>query len=228
VFVTEFPKFSQQVKQPDFVELSRVYQISCQLISITVLPAAGVLALFSREVLFALSGNPRLVAAVSRVVVMVAIGSVLNALMNVPYALQLAFGWTRLRLITNAIAVVVMVPLEYWLAKRHGIVGAAAGWVVLNGGYVVFQLRVMHTRLLRGEQWRWYLKDVGLPLLGAAAVLIPLRVFLSAPGGRLAIGLYLAVVGATAVIAAAATVPEVRSRARALVEQRKLRHGRTA
>jgi O-antigen/teichoic acid export membrane protein len=212
IFVAVFPRLTQLVKQKDLAELTRVYHMSCQLLSVLVLPAAAVLAIFSREALVAWSGDPRLVTEASRAVTIVAIGSALNGLMNMPYALQLAFGWTRLTVVTNTISIVVVVPLEYWLAKRYGMAGAAAGWVVLNGGYVVFQLQAVHMRLLRGEQWRWYFVDVGLPLLAVATVLVPARVLLSAPHSRIAIAGQLFAVGGAAVLAAAMSAPELRRR----------------
>jgi O-antigen/teichoic acid export membrane protein len=219
VFVAVFPRLSQLVKQRELVELSRLYHATCQLMSVIVLPAAGVLALFSREILLAWSGDPLLVARVSRVVAVVAIGSALNGLMNVPYALQLAFGWTRLTIVTNLVAVFVMVPLEYWLARRFGMVGAASGWVILNAGYVIFQVQIMHVRLLPGEQWRWYTLDVGLPLFGVVAVLLPARILVRVPDGRLGVCAYLAALGVLGVIAAAASAPDLRVRGLKLLTQ---------
>jgi O-antigen/teichoic acid export membrane protein len=220
IFMAVFPRLSQLVKQEDFAQLSRVYHAGSQLLSVLVLPAAVLLAVFSREVLFAWSGDLRLVAIASRVVTFVALGTALNGLMTLPYALQLAFGWTRLTVITNVIAVSTIVPLEYWLAKRYGMVGAAAGWVILNGGYVLFQLQAMHIRLLRGQQWRWYFMDVGLPLAGIVAVIVPIRLFIPPPGGRLAVCAYLIGIGMIAVIAAAVAVPDLRARGLSLVRQR--------
>lgn len=222
VFVALFPRLAQLAKMDDSGELSRVYHDGCQTISVLLLPAAAVLSLFSREVLIAWSGDARLVAVASPVVALVAIGTALNGLMNTPYALQLAFGWTRLTVIVNAISVCVMVPLEYWLARRHGLVGAAAGWVILNAGYVVFQIGAVHARLLRGEQWRWYSTDVGLPLLGVAIVLVPVRVFMTVPEGRFAICGYLGSVAAAAMIGAGIITPGVRSRGLALLARWRL------
>jgi O-antigen/teichoic acid export membrane protein len=212
IFVAVFPRLTQLVKQGDLGEVSRVYHTACQVMAVIVFPAAAVLGLFSREIVLAWTGDPRTVTMVSGAVAVMAIGSALNGLMNVPYALQLAYGWTRLTIVTNLVAVIVMVPLEYWLAKHHGMLGAASGWMILNAGYVLIQLQVMHIRLLPGEQWRWYLSDVGLPLLGVAAVLLPARIFLHAPQGRLAICAYLGAVAAVAVVSAAIMVPDLRVR----------------
>jgi O-antigen/teichoic acid export membrane protein len=219
VFVAVFPRLSQLVKQEDSQELSRVYHASCQLVAVVVLPAAATLALFSREVLFAWSGDPRVVSTAAPVVTMVAAGMALNGLMNVPYALMLAFGWTRLNIAANLIAVFTIAPLEYVVTARYGLIGAAAGWVALNAGYVCFLIPVMHRRVLRGQKGRWYVVDVALPSLGLAAVLVPLRAAVRFPGGRLGNCLYLAAIGAAGVLAAIAAAPEVRHRALALLSK---------
>jgi O-antigen/teichoic acid export membrane protein len=222
IFVAVFPRLTQLAKEENYAELTRVYHLSCQVLSVLVLPAGTVLALFPREVLLAWSGDPNMIAMTSRVVTIVAIGSTLNGLLNLPYALQLAFGWTRLSIITLSIAIVVIVPLEYWLAKHHGLVGAALGWVILNIGQLVFQLQAMHMRLLRGEQWRWYVMDVGLPLLGIAVVVLPARILLPTPAGRVWAFAHLFAIAFAAMAAAVVAVPNLRAQGLALARRRLL------
>ena len=61
-------------------------------------------------------------------------------------------------------------PLLLITVPRYGFVAAAVVWAVLNLGYTIFMVALMHRRLLIGEQWRWYGKVVLLPLLAAVAV----------------------------------------------------------
>jgi hypothetical protein len=58
----------------------------------------------------------------------------------------------------------------YFLATRYGVIGAASAWVILNSGYVLIGIQIMHSRLLKGEQWRWYWQDVTLPASVALAL----------------------------------------------------------
>jgi O-antigen/teichoic acid export membrane protein len=217
VFVAVFPRLTQIAKKNEPEELSRVYHTSCQIISVVLLPAAAVLALFSREVLTAWSGDPRLIAEASHVVAIVAIGTACNGLMNIPYALMLAFAWTRLNAVANLIAILLLAPMEYWLTKSYGLTGAATGWLTLNASYVVILMPIIHRRLLRGELWRWYLVDVGLPLAGIATVVLPIRWLVDWPGGRFAACAYLAGIGIVAVAAAAMAAPASRERGLALI-----------
>ena len=43
-------------------------------------------------------------------------------------------------------------------------------WILLNSGCFLITVQLMHRRLLRGEQKKWYLVDVGLPFIGASII----------------------------------------------------------
>nr|MDQ2732795.1 hypothetical protein [Armatimonadota bacterium] len=90
----------------------------------------------------------------------------LHGLMHLPYALQLAHGWTKLAFYQNLVAVCIMAPLLLFVTNRWGSLGAAGAWVLLNIGTTLVGIQVMHRRLLKNEKWQWYTQDVGLPLLG--------------------------------------------------------------
>jgi len=77
--------------------------------------------------------------------------------------LQLAYGWTSLAFYQNVVAIIILIPLLFLLIPYLGAVGGAIAWVLLNVGYVIFLIPVMHRRFLRGDMWRWYIADVGLP-----------------------------------------------------------------
>jgi len=108
-----------------------------------------------------------------------AIGTALNAMTILPHSLQLASGWTRLVLYTNAVATLLLIPLVYVLTLRFGLPGAAAAWIVLNIGYVISYSSLMHRRVLRGERDEWLLHDVIAPLaaavitIGTCSLLVP-------------------------------------------------------
>ncbi len=98
-------------------------------------------------------------------------GTALNGVMNLPYALQLAYGWTTLGLWINAISVCFVVPAVWIMGREFGGIGAATAWLALNIGYVMIGIPLMHRRLLRGEMSRWYFADM-LPALVASVVVV--------------------------------------------------------
>ncbi|MEW6380714.1 MAG: oligosaccharide flippase family protein [bacterium] len=176
-----FPRFSQLVSLHDQDRLKELYHKGCQFMSVMILPAAIVVSLFSSELLLLWTGNPGIAANAHSILSLLIIGTALNGLMNLPYDLQIANAWTKLALYTNIIASVVFVPMIYFLATHYGAAGAASTWVILNTAYAFICIPIMHSRLLKGEQWRWYLSDVGMPLLAALCIASLWRLF--APNG---------------------------------------------
>jgi hypothetical protein len=98
------------------------------------------------------------------------IGMVTNGLMNGPYYLQLAAGWTGLLVRVNAVLALVFVPLVVWLTLEYRAIGAAIAWCVLNIVALPVIARFMHRRLLKQEMWHWYWNDIIIPLVPAVAM----------------------------------------------------------
>ena len=164
------PKLAALAAQRDSSRLSRTYHRGCQAMAVAIVPAGAVLALFSGQLVFLWTRDPQMVGHTALLITLLAIGNVLHGLMYLPYALQLAFGWTRLALVTNVVSVVVLLPAIYFSALRWGAVGAAAVWIAVNVGYIAVSIQYMHRRLLGGEERNWYLQDVAKPL----AVVVPI------------------------------------------------------
>jgi O-antigen/teichoic acid export membrane protein len=167
-FTAMYPRFTQLVTLGDQLRLKEIYHQSCQSLAAIILPIAIVMAFFSREILFLWTRNAAIAEQAHLILSLLVTGFTLNGLMNLPYALQLAHGWTKLAFFVNVAAVILLVPLVIILTISYGGVGAAIVWVILNGGFVLINIQLMHRRLLIGEQWRWYFEDVGIPLVAAA------------------------------------------------------------
>ena len=170
VFYSVYPRFTQLVSIDDQDGLKQLYHKSCQFMSVLILPVAIVIALFSYEILLLWTQNPVTAKKTHLIVSILISGSAINGLMNLPYALQLAFGWTRLSVFKNIIAVILLVPFIVFMAAHYGVVGAACVWLVLHTALFFIEIPIMHRRLLRQEKWRWYWQDVGIPLFACLLV----------------------------------------------------------
>ncbi|QXE91539.1 oligosaccharide flippase family protein [Geomonas subterranea] len=209
VFSAVYPKFVQMLQQGDLDGVTLLYHKSCQLLSLLLLPVSVVLMLFSREVMLLWTRNASTAEASFLIVSVLVAGTALNGLMNIPYALQLASGWTRLTLCTNTVAIVVLVPLVVIMTERFGAVGGASVWVILNGAYVLFSMHLMHRRLLPGEKWRWYREDVFYPLVASLSVAGAGRYFMPEHVSQVVMICYLAAVSMATLSAAALSVPQL-------------------
>ncbi len=165
-----FPRFSQLVTRNDTQDLARLYHRACQLMSVLIMPLAALLTLFSYELLLVWTQDRSIAENGHLVLSLLTVGTALNAVASLPHVLQLAYGWTRLALVGNTAAALLLAPLIYFMSIKYGGVGAAIVWVILNTLYIGVVVTFMHQRLLRGELWRWYRHDVGQPLVAAATV----------------------------------------------------------
>jgi O-antigen/teichoic acid export membrane protein len=128
-----------------------------------------VLMVFGHRVLLLWTGNPSLAEKAAPLVVFMALGTLLNALLWIPFQMQLAQGWTSLTIKINIVAVSLFVPAVILAVPAYGGIGAARVWAALNAAVLVFEMPIMHRRLLPNEMWRWCSQDVAAPLAAAAA-----------------------------------------------------------
>jgi len=173
------PRLIDIVSRGDCEAVASVYHRYSQLVSILVIPSALTLAIFSDRVLLLWTHDAELTAAASPLVTILVLGTMCNAFMNVPYLLQLAFGWTRFSLIGSSIAVALLLPALVMSASYYGAIGSASIWLILNAGYVVIGMPFMHRSILRGELSSWFIRDMGIPLLCGVAVVLLARLAIS-------------------------------------------------
>lgn len=170
-----YPRLTELVSRDDESALVSTYHRGAQLITVLAGSAAVILVFFGEVVLGLWTGDIALAQRLTPLVVLLALGTLLNALMHMPYQLQLAHGWPGLTVRINTAAVLVLVPAILWITPRYGAIGAAAVWLVLNAGYVTIGIYLMHRRLIPREKWRWYAQDVAAPLLPAVVTAALLR-----------------------------------------------------
>ncbi len=173
-----FPRFTALLSQRDHSALVESFHLGAQLMTVLVGSAALVLVAFGDVFLDVWTRDHVLATNTYPLVAVLVIGSLLNCLMQLPYQMQLAHGWTRLTIKINVVAVVLLVPSVFWVVPQYGAIGAAWIWLVLNAFYLVVAAYFMFRKLLATEYWRWCFIDIALPLGMAAFGLYLLRLIL--------------------------------------------------
>lgn len=214
LFSVMYPRFSALVHggAEKEGELARQYHAASQLIAFLLLPLAVLMAVYGREVLFVWTGDRALSASGALTLGLLIAGNAFNGLMNMPYALQLSFGWPRLALWINVASIILLVPGIFWAATRFGAVGGAAVWALLNCGYLLVTPQLMHRRLLPSEKMTWYWSSVLLPLLICIGLAISFRQFSLDGASRLELVLFLSAYWLLATFVLALVLPEPRHR----------------
>jgi O-antigen/teichoic acid export membrane protein len=205
VFNALSPRFVQLASLNDRQELRRLYHLGCQLTAVPLLGLAAVGVLFSREILVVWTGDPVTAGNTWLVMSFLVAGTAMNGLGGVPYAVQLAYGWTSLALYINVAAIVVLAPLIILLVGWYGALGAALAWTIINGGCLLVSVHLTH-----GESREWYVQDLLLPLAAAVGATAVVRLVLPLGISRPLMALCLAAVGLVSVGAAMLAAPSVR------------------
>ncbi len=212
IFEATFPRLSALVARGERQPVELIYHEASQLMAVLILPAAGLLAFFSFDIVYVWTGQVETARAVAPIASLLAVGTAINGVMHLPYALQLAHGWTSLGLRITIAKVIVFLPLLLLVAARLGPVGAAGVWVLVNASYMVVALPLTHRRVLPGHAGAWLIRDVLLPLVAVLGVLLLARALVQEPTGRIATLSYLIAVGGLALAAGVCVADRVKSR----------------
>lgn len=184
VYRAVFPRMTQYVETEARSSLRALYHLSCQVVSVLVLPVGIVITLFGHEVLMAWLGEGVAADAVYPLLVPLAVAMTITGMLVMPYALQLAHEWTSLAVSANTVAGVVFIPLVLGLVGKYGAVGGGIAWILLTSAQLAMVIGVMHRFILKGHARRWLTRDVMLPLAGAALPALVVRGFLPDLHGR--------------------------------------------
>jgi O-antigen/teichoic acid export membrane protein len=178
MFNAIYPRFSRLVARGEDAKVRELYHLGSQYLAIIVAAIAAVLIVFAHDVLYLWTGNADLANTAALPLAILVAGAAFNGLMNIPYALQLANGWTRLAMGMNAASLLVGIPFCLWAVPRFGISGAACVWLFANLASIVVGIPLMHRRLLKNEMASWFLRNTLPPLFSALVTALVLRAIL--------------------------------------------------
>jgi O-antigen/teichoic acid export membrane protein len=206
-----YPRFTELATTGDEATLCAVYHQGAQMVTVLMGSAAMVLIVFAYRILRLWTGNPLLAQEVAPLMAVMALGALLNGLIWIPYQMQLAYGWTSLGITINIVAVSLLVPAIFLVVPEYGAIGAARVWVVLNAGYLMLEIPLMHRRLIPAEKWRWYREDVAVPLAAAAATAFLCRWVMPHNLGKLGEFSVLLTTGSCVLVTSALAAPRIRN-----------------
>lgn len=171
VFNAYYPKIVASVASGSAVEAFGYYIRASQILSMLVIPFSVWIAFYSHQVLSLWTQDQHIAAAASGPLMILVLGTMIHSFMNMPYALQLAHGWTRFSVWQNFIAAVLVVPLTYYLAASYGLAGSAWPWLLLNIGFFTFCPPIVFKKLNIKPAKTWYIDAIFIPLVISVSLL---------------------------------------------------------
>ena len=204
------PRLTELVARSDHTLLIASYHRTSQWMAAIIIPPALVMAVFAAPLLWAWTGDAALTQHAAPLLAVLALGTMCNGFMYIPYMAQLAHGWTGLAVRVNIVAVALIVPAIFWAVPRYGAIGAAWAWLALNAGYVTLAIHFMHYRLLPNEKGRWYRDAIFKPLIAGASITLLVKLAWPLAAGRILTALLLILTAAVTATAVAAVTREPR------------------
>jgi O-antigen/teichoic acid export membrane protein len=210
IFLAVLPKLSQLFAARRFDEQRLLYLRSTELVALLVVPVWVICMFHARELMFMWMGPTPTAQAVTPILIVLSIGFYANAMMSLPFGLQVASGWTSLSVIKNVLAVALAIPSLFIVIPAYGPVGAAAVWVAINLGYIAFEIPFMHRRLLKEALFEWYGSALLLPLCVGTLVGLVSCVVVPRDTGRVATFFWLTACYLSVIVVLAGAMPSIR------------------
>jgi O-antigen/teichoic acid export membrane protein len=224
VFNAVFPRLSSLLASGDREGVRVTYRRGSQAMAALLVPLAAVIAAFAYEIILLWTGNAEAAAVAAPVVRLLVPAAALHGLVHLPYAMQLADGWTKPALVVNIVLVATLFPLLILLTPQFGGVAAGAIWLAANAVYLVVSAALTHGRQLGGGLASWSVRDVGAPAVAATvAVILSLAAFHAAgadSGPRIARAAWILGTLPLALAAAMLAAPDLRAPARQWLRSR--------
>lgn len=164
-FNVVYPRLSAMVATEETDQLIAYYRIGTRFLLSVLFPLAIFISIYSKEIVYLWTRDASIASNAAPILSIFIVGSAFNGVMHFPYALQLAYGKTRLPLKINLILLSVTIPTTVVLANRFGAMGGAASWATVNAVYFAVGTWLTHKSLLKGLASKWITMDVGIPLL---------------------------------------------------------------
>jgi O-antigen/teichoic acid export membrane protein len=211
VFAAVYPALARLVSEHDEAGVAALYHRGAQTVSVLIFPAALTAALFAWPLILAWTGDTSIADHSASIAALLVMGTAFYSIGYLAYLAQLAHGWTSLAFWTNLAYVPVTAALLIGLTMRFGGIGAASAWLLVTLSYFVINVPLMHRRILKGQAWRWYIEDVGVPFAACAVTAVLLAATLGPATTRLGAAFMVIVAGILIGAAGLLAAPFVRN-----------------
>ena len=164
VFLAFIPRITMLVAKRNLEEMIAVYVNMTQIITWITFSSAILISIYSKEILYSLTGDKNAYVWGQEILFWYALGSGVSVLGSFQYYLQNAFGSLRLYVISSTISIVVQVPLIYFITMKYGALGTGRLWFIYSLIWFLGWTMVVHRKFVPSFHFKWLIKDL-LPIL---------------------------------------------------------------
>jgi O-antigen/teichoic acid export membrane protein len=162
------PRLTMLHAQGNNAAMLALYRETTQFLSVIVFSVSGMLALYSKPLIFALTGSQDAAEWGAPALRWFALGNAILVIVGMQYSLQFVHGKLKMHVINTTINAVFQVPTLVFVAFHYGAVAVALAWFCIRLITFFVWPAIVHHKFAPGLHWKWLGRDVMLPLLGAA------------------------------------------------------------
>ncbi len=140
-----YPAFSEYFALRQRVDMA--YKFGMKIICFLILPIGTVLCFFSKQILLLWTQNPVIAEHTYKIVTLLAIAKTLEGIVQLPWSMTFAFGWRTGILYQQFVSLIIMVPAMIWGTIHFGTLGACVVLIVVNLGYLLIGVPMIHKRI---------------------------------------------------------------------------------
>ncbi len=145
-----YPTFSEYFALNRNVDAA--YKFGMKILCFLVVPIGTVLCFFSKQILLLWTQNSVIAEHTYKIVILLSIAKTLEGMVQLPWSLTFAFGWRKGVLYQQFISLLIMVPSMIWAIIHFGSLGACVVLIVINLGYLLIGVPMIHKRVLYARE----------------------------------------------------------------------------
>ena len=170
------PRLTYYIAHGQNKKMIDLYCQATNWVCIVIFSVAGCVAMFSKVLLYAWSGNMAIANFGSSILIWYVLASGILSVAALQYFFQVAYGSLKLHAFYNTVALCIKTPLIIFIAFRYGVYATAVTWFFLMLISFFIWVPIVHCYYTDGMHFRW-LKNVMIILINAVLGFISLNFF---------------------------------------------------
>jgi O-antigen/teichoic acid export membrane protein len=154
------PRLTSLVAQGKIEEMIKLYKQSTQYVAIIAFSVAAVIAVYSKELLYAWTGNMTASLWASDILFWYALGNAALMMITFQYFLQFAYGNLKYHIWGSSILGIMQIVVMVFAVNEYGAIGAGKAWFFLQLTILVVWPAYIHSKFAKGIHLDWFFKDI--------------------------------------------------------------------
>lgn len=159
-----YPKFTSLISNDNRKELIVFYKTSSYILCSLLFPILFFLSLNANLIVFYWTQSHQITDAVVPILIPMLIGTTIQGIMYIPYAMQQALGKVKIPLIVCCFMLILMAITIPYLTSKYGATGGALSWLIVNVFYFFASTTATHKYLINIKLNDWLIFEIGKPL----------------------------------------------------------------